>query len=366
MKRLSSPRNPAAAVIDRQPPRAPLVALALVLGLAAWQAAQVAFAQPRRKGYDTEWGFDMKALKTKGLSAPVYAQDGAAGIVVVSDHDAGGGTIFGFKLEGGAGSPKTMGKIKQPEGVAVAPAGFGAYAGETLVLAPTGDAHSAYAVIRIDKSGTASEFVKLPDAGSIDGGKPTEGRDLEFGPPGTPFANKLYAATNGNAAVYEIDAGGHARTFVVMDKPVPMELTSIGFTPAGDPKAPNAMLLGVRPRIQGSARVGRIDMVDASGKVSNDPYLVGFMRPTGFAFAPAGFGSYGGALFIADAGKWAAESDGEPDGTIYRVYKGVARSFATGLVDPSNLRFIGGTMVLCDPAAKGKKGGAIVTIGSML
>lgn len=366
MKRATGPRDPAPGV-DRNPSRAPVVMLALIAALATWQAGHIAFAQPRGKGYDTEWGFDMKALKARGLSEPVYVQAGEAGAMVVSDRGAGGGSIFSFKLAGAAGAPQTVGKIKQPEGVAIAPAGFGAYAGQIFVLAPTGGAKSVFAVSRIDKSGAVSLFAKLPDAGSIAGGRPTEGRDLEFGPPGTPFANKLYAVTNGNAAVYEIDSAGHARAFVVLDKPLPMELTSIGFTSGSDAKAPNSMLLGARPRMQGSARIGRIEVVDARAKVSNDPYLVGFMRPTGFAFAPVGFGSYGGALFIADAGKLAADSEGRPDGVVYRVYKGVARSFATGLVDPTSLRFVGKTMVLCDPAARGKKGaGAIVTIGSML
>jgi hypothetical protein len=100
--------------------------------------------------------------------------------------------------------------------------------------------------------------------------------------------------------------------------------------------------------------------------MSENPYLVGFIRPTGFAFAPDGFGSYAGVLFIADAGKWASENKGDHDGRVFRVYKGVAREYATGMVDPTCMKFVGKTMVLCDPAAKGKTGtGALITIAPM-
>ncbi|MFZ0887901.1 MAG: hypothetical protein WA005_05560 [Candidatus Binataceae bacterium] len=315
------------------------------------------------KGYDTEFGFTFAPVKAKGLVAPVYVQEQSEGKVVVSD--LGAGQVFSVGVEGGAAKPS--GKLKKVAGVAIGPAGFGSYAGIIFALAPEGgDVKAPCAVYRFDQSGAAAVFAKLPDAGSLGGGKATDCRDLEFGAAGSPYAGKLYALTNGNAAIYEIDASGKARAFGVFDKPVAFEVNNLGFTSPTDSKAPNAMLLSARPRMETAAKVGRIAIVGRDGKLGGDPYLVGFIRPTGFAFAPSGFASYGRVLFIADAGRLASENAGEHDGRIYRVFKGVAREYATGMVDPSALKFVGNTMVICDPAAHGKPGsGALLTIAPM-
>ena len=338
-----------------------LLAAAIAVAVAI---AMVGLAAPTRaqegKGYNAEdFGFEMGPVKAKGLLAPVYAQV-AGDSVVVSDVAAGG--VFSVAVAGG--NATAAGKIKKPAGVAIAPDGFGSYGGQIFVLAPEGgDQKAPCAVARVDKSGAVSSFAKLPAAGSLDGGKPTECRDLEFGAAGSPFAGKLYAVTNGNAAIYEIESGGKARAFGTYDKPLAWEIHNIGFAPAGDSKAPNGMLLSARPRSETASRVGRIAIIDASGKMKDEFYLVGMIRPTGFAFAPEGFGDHAGVLFVADQGKLAAENNGERDGRVYRLFKGMAREYATGLVDPTCLKFAGKTMVLCDPAAHGKtNSGALVTI----
>ena len=336
--------------------------LAGAIAIAA--AMAMALAPPARaqegKGYSAEdFGFEMGPVKAKGLLAPVYAQ-AAGDSVVVSDVAAGG--VFSVAVVGG--NATAAGKIKQPAGVAIAPDGFGSYGGQIFVLAPEGgDAKAPCAVARVDKSGAVSSFAKLPAAGSLGGGKPTECRDLEFGAAGSPFAGKLYAVTNGNATIYEIESGGKARALGTYDKPLAWEIHNIGFAPAGDSKAPNAMLLSARPRSETASRVGRIAIIDASGKMRDEFYLVGLIRPTGFAFAPEGFDNHAGVLFVADQGKLAAENKGERAGRVYRLFKGMPREYATGLVDPTCLRFAGKTMVLCDPAARGKtNSGALVTI----
>ncbi len=99
--------------------------------------------------------------------------------------------------------------------------------------------------------------------------------------------------------------------------------------------------------------------------MKDDVYLVGFVRPTGFAWSPSTYGSYGDELFVADSGKLVTES-ADRDGVVYRVEKGLARPFASGLMDPSDLKFIGKKIVICDPAEKGKGQGAIVIITSLL
>jgi hypothetical protein len=69
---------------------------------------------------------------------------------------------------------------------------------------------------------------------------------------------------------------------------------------------------------------------------------------------------------ISDTGKLASENNNERDGSVYRVEKGIARGFASGLMDPTDMKFIGSKAVICDPAEKGKGQGAIVIISSML
>ena len=176
------------------------------------------------------------------------------------------------------------------------------------MLAATGGIKGPCEVERIDKSGAVSTFAKLPDAAA------TECRDLEFGAAGSPFAGKLYAATSGNSSIYSIDASGKASAFGTFNKPVPFELTTMTFPPASDPKAAGMMLVGMRAKGGFASKVGRISMVGADGKMKDEVYLVGFIRPSGFAWSPSSFGSYGDELMIADTGKFASENDNERDG----------------------------------------------------
>jgi hypothetical protein len=151
------------------------------------------------------------------------------------------------------------------------------------------------------------------------------------------------------------------------DKPTPMDITTIGFAPANDPKAPNMMLVGMRVKMAGAAKVGRIGVVAPDGKLKDDPYLVGFIKPTGFGTSPANWGSYGDTFFIVDYGKEASAEGGAADGAIYRVYKSVPRPYASNFADPTCMKFIGNKMVIADPALKGSPGqGAIVVISSLL
>src|SRR5271157_1668905 len=85
------------------------------------------------KGYDTEFGFSFGPVKVKGLEAPDYAQ-GEGDKLVVSDLAAGG--VFATTIGGGAATESA--KVKRPAGLAIAPAGFGSYAGQIFVLAPEG------------------------------------------------------------------------------------------------------------------------------------------------------------------------------------------------------------------------------------
>ncbi len=332
-----------------------------VVGGAALAVAAMAGSRMARaaEGLDVELAFEFKALKIAGATSPLYLQ-GQGDKILFSD---GSGALYSAALTGGKAT--LIAKVKDPGGLAIAPAGFGSYAGEIFVLSQANE-NSPCEVMRID-NGAALSFAKLPNAGSLNGGKATECRDLEFGAAGTPFAGKLYAVTNGNATIYEIDSSAKARAFATYDQPPTFELSSISFTPADDPKAPNSMLVGARPRMEMAAKVGRINVLGPDGKEKPE-YRVGFVLPTGWAYAPAAFGNYGGQLLILDRGRPAAKNAGARDGQLYRVDdKDVTLPFASGLVDPNCLRIIGHTIVIADPAEQGKPGkGAIVVLTSML
>jgi hypothetical protein len=326
------------------------------LTIAALPSLTNSIARASGAGLDVEVPFEINALKAPGLVAPYFIQDNH-GAMVVSDQAGGVYSVtFGGKVT--ALADKT--KIKNPAGVAIGPAGFGSYAGNVFVLVATGGIKGPCEVDRIDKSGAVSTFAKLPDAAA------TECRDLEFGADSSPFAGKLYAAVSGNATIYAVDASGKASVFGVYNKPLPFELTTITFAPSTDSKAAGMMLVGMRAKGSFASKVGRISIVGADGKMKDQVYLVGFIRPSGFAWSPSTFGSYGDELLIADTGKYAAENANERDGNIYRVEKDLARPFASGLMDPTDMKFIGNKAVICDPAEKGKGQGAIVIISSLL
>jgi hypothetical protein len=335
------------------------IVLGAILAAAAFQTLALrALAAEKKKGIDVEIPYEATVLKTS-LTSPLYLNE-ASGGMVVSD---GAGGVYAVTLAGKSAELVGKSKLKHPAGVAVAPSGFGT-AGQVYVLSPGDDPGGSCEVDAIDKSGSVSAFAKLPDAG---GGKPTECRDLEFGAKGTPYAGKLYAATSGNSTIYAVDTAGKAAVFGSYDKPNAWDLTTIGFATANDSKAPNLMLVGMRLKTGGASKLGRIGIVGTDGKLKDDPYLVGFVRPSGFGTSPPNWGSYGAVFFIVDSGKPASEEGGIADGAIYRVYKDVPRPYASNLADPTSMKFIDGKMVIADPAIKGSAGqGGIVVISSLL
>ena len=333
------------------------IGAAATFALAAAISVTAGAALAKSKGVDVEIPFDGSQLKTPEIKQPLYLQ-AAGGSLIVSD--AAGG-IYSVTMSGATKVIADKTKVPHPGGLAEAPAGFGAYAGQVFVLDAPDGAKGPCEVDRIDKSGTVSVFAKLPDVGA---NKPTVCRDLEFAPAGA-YAGKLYAATSGNSTIYAVDSSGKASAFGTFDKPLAFDLSAIAFASSSDSKAPGKMLVGMRPRMTGASKIGRISVVGPDGKLNTDPYLVGFINPTGFGNSPSGFGTYGDTFMIADMGK-PAESGGAADGSVYRVYKDVARPFVGNIADPNCMRIVGNKMVLADPSAKGPGSGAIVVISSML
>ncbi len=338
----STPRS------DRNLSRAIVVLAFLAVGFALPPAAAAAGG-----GLDVEIPFEIKALKTS-LTAP-YFLDKDGGDVIVSDQ-AGG--VYKVTMSGKATEVGARSKLKNPAGVAVAPAGFGSHGGQYFVL-NANDAKGPCEVDVIDKTGSVSSFAKLPAAA-------TGCRGIAFGASSTPYAGKLYAATNGNSTIYAVDPSAKVLAFGVYNKPMAFELTTIAFAPSDDPKAPNMMLVGMRPNLGSASKVGRIGIVAPDGKLKDDVYLVGFTRPSGFGYSPANWGTYDHVFFIVDTGKFASQNDNMRDGTVTRLEKGIARPFAGGLMDPTDMRFVGSKLVITDPAERGKGQGAIVVISSLM
>jgi hypothetical protein len=336
-----------------------IFSLAAVVMSAMVLTSDTRIANAQSNGLDVEIAYEIKALKISGSTSPVYVQ--VQGDKLIFSDAAG--SVMSAPIGGGAGT--VLAKVAKPAGVAIAPAGFGSYAGQVFVASGSDD-KSPCEIMRVGGA-TATSFAKLPDAGKLNGGKASECRDLEFGLAGSPFAGKLYAVSNGNATIYQIDPSGTAKPFVTLDGTPSFEIGSLAFTPGDDPKAPNALLAGVRVRGEMAAKVGRIDAFGPDGKVKMD-YLVGFVNPTGWGYAPPGFGSYAGNMFIVDAGRPAAKNAAARDGNLYRVdNKGIVRPYASGMVDPNCLRITTNSMVIADPAEQGKPGkGAIVVVSSML
>ena len=106
-----------------------------------------------------------------------------------------------------------------------------------------------------------------------------------------------------------------------------------------------------RRQVPGFATVTQIT---ADGRVLPQYLVENLDTPSGLAFAPAGFGSYGGSLFVADIGGIMlipAPRDKAPprNGRILRVDSdGKAVPFASGFASPLGLRFIGQRMIVCD------------------
>jgi hypothetical protein len=336
-----------------------IFSLAAVMISALLLASDARLANAQGKGLDVEIAYEIKALKITGATSPVYVQV-QGDQLIFSDAS---GAVMSAPI--GGGSATTMAKVAKPAGLAIAPAGFGSYAGQVFVASGS-DEKSPCEIMRIGGA-AASSFAKLPDAGKLNGGKASQCRDLEFGIAGSPFAGKLFAVSNGNATIYQIDPSGKATAFATFDGTPSFEIGSLGFTAPNDSKAPNSMLAGVRPRNEVAAKVGRISVFGPDGKVKTE-YLVGFVNPTGWGYAPPGFGSYSGQLFIVDAGKPAEKNGAARDGNLYRVDdKGVVRPFASGMVEPNCLRITSNALVMADPAEQGKVGkGAIVVVSSML
>jgi len=211
-------------------------------------------------------------------------------------------------------------------------------------------------ILRLDpKTWEPVKFAELPSAGSRNKGVAGAGIDMMFGPDGGPFAGRLFAITSLNNAIYETLPDGQTHAFVVMDTAKPRQPVCLTFARVdGEVRMIVSTANGnfsPRRQVPGFATVTQIT---AEGRVLSQYLVENLDTPSGLAFAPAGFGSYGGNLFIADIGgimPIPAPRDKAPprNGRILRVgTDGKAVPFASGFASPLGLRFIGQRMIVCD------------------
>lgn len=103
------------------------------------------------------------------------------------------------------------------------------------------------------------------------------------------------------------------------------------------------------PKRQG----GSIVRVSADGKVAEEPFVTGLDQPCGMLFAPEGFGTYGGQLFVADSGDFNSPvpmtQNVKNDGRLYRVTpKGELTLVASGFLNPTGVAIIGNRLLISD------------------
>ncbi len=271
-------------------------------------------------------------------------------------EDDKGSRLLAVDARGGIRVLADIGKLLPTVGYDIAPAGFGAYGGQVFSLAqPKVAMEGALAnhiIQRIEpaRDYATSVFCTLPEVGpkKIAG----FGLDARFGPPGSPFANRLFVITIYNNAIYQVTPDGQCTPFVVFDGKRYSAPAMLTFAADGQ-----SMLVSVS---EGefditSTRVqrGAIVRVSPAGKIADAPLFSGVARPMGMDFAPPGFGAYGGELFFADVGLWQVPVPMtqalHADGKIYRLTaEGKAVLVATGFHNPIGVRFLNGRLWVSD------------------
>jgi hypothetical protein len=312
-----------------------------------------------------EAGFNARLLVAPGtLYDPLFPIAGAGDDVWLNDdggeENEGGGGIYAITRDGTVTALVAVGKIPPPTAIDRAPQSFSPYAGQIFALAQPQKgwpgATANHIILRLDPSSwEPSRFAELPSAGSRNKGVAGAGIDMMFGPDGGPFAGRLFAITSLNNAIYEIRPSGDARPFVVMDTARPRQPVCLTFARVdGEERMIVTTANGnfsPRRQVPGFATVTQIA---ADGRVLPQYLVENLDTPSGIAFAPTGFGSYGGHLFIADLGgimPIPAPRDKAPprNGRVLRIdANGKAVPFASGFATPLGLRFIGQRMIVCD------------------
>lgn len=306
-----------------------------------------------------EEGFKARVIVPPGVLYDPLAMIVHDNEVWIADDGGGeyeefGGQIVAVKLDGAASPLHGVGKIHPVTGIDVAPSSFGNFAGQIFVLARARAAYEAAftnsVVDRIDPldGNKVSQFCVLNPVGTLKGGIPpvgvkatggvsAQGVEAWFGPENSAFAGKFYPMSFYNHTIYQATPDGVCKPFVNLEKYGPP--CGLTFTPDG-----RWMIVSVGPGGSGGES-GAIIRVASSGEVDEKPLVKGLVQPYGMAYAPDGFGKYGGDLFFADSGDFQMMlpigQRLKTDGKVYRLTRdGQLKLLASGLVNPTGVRFV--------------------------
>lgn len=244
-----------------------------------------------------------------------------------------------------------------PYAIDVAPKSFGRWGGMIYAISfaepeKRGGWELPNAITRIDPAtGKDSVVCYLPK--NAEGVPGAGGFFARFGPEGSPFAGKLWITAASNHSIYTITPDDKCAPFKTLDLDKEGSPRGIGFTPDGQ-----SLLLGVASpppanRNKTIAGGGRVLRMAADGTLAVTPVVSGLHEPGALAYAPAGFGPYGGQLFISDAGEWNNDVEATEaisrDGVLYRVTPaGKLDVVASGLANPVGVGFIDGKLAISD------------------
>lgn len=308
-----------------------------------------------------EAGFTARVIVPPGqLYDPAWMRP--HGAVVWVNDDGGeegdkGGRIVAIDRRGGIVPLADLGTLLPVVGFDVAPDGFGTYGGDIFTLAQAraglaaATANHVIQRVQLHRPPAASVFCTLPNNGTVNQGVSGFGAAAAFGPEHSPFAGKFFAVTMLNATVYQVTADGACTPFATFDPsrvgvPLGLQFSTDHAT----------MLVSVsKGGVSGGAGAprGAIVRVRPDGGIEDEPVASGLAVPTGMDFAPEGFGSYGGQLFVADAGDFGIPvkmtQPVADDGTVYRITPdGRAHLVASGFFNPSGVRFVGEALWISD------------------
>lgn len=276
------------------------------------------------------------------------------------EEGEGGGGIYRVQADGTVSALIPVGKIPPPTGIDRAPRSFAPHTGQLFILSQAkkgwAGALANHLILRVDtKTWEVQRFAELPSAGSRHEGVSGAGIDMLFGPDDTAFAGRLFGITGLNNAIYQITPDGQARPFVVMETARPRQPTCLTFAKVN---GEDRMLVTTangnfspRRHVEG---FGTVTQITPDGQVVPEFLVEGLGTPTGLAYAPAGFGPYGGELFVADTGGMVPmplpkDKPLPRTGRISRVDKaGKIHLFAEGFAMPMGLRFVHDQLILCD------------------
>ena len=267
-----------------------------------------------------------------------------------------GGRLLSVGPTGAVTALVGMDRLLPPMGFALAPPGFGAFVGKVLTLAqPKIDAaatRQGHVIEQLDVDGTDASVpvCTLPNSGSVEGGVAGGGAEARFGPPGTPFASRLFVVASLNHTIYEMNATGACRPFTGLDG-VP---TGLAFSADGTRMlvaVRSAVVAGPAPAAPQASR-SAIVAVDAQGRIDSTPVFSGGERMVDVEVAPPDFAPYGGQVFFSD---WQRDRlpglDGTPNtgGAVYRIGPdGRVHVVVSGFYRPTGLAFIKGELWVTD------------------